>query len=367
MWKEVQPNGKCKYIERYTDPITGKQKKASITLAKDTPSNYKLAYKELQNKIGSLASSDSLKIDLKSLCASYYAYQEKMVKMVTYKRNVGTLNHLKTLLGEHSIVDNLTIGYIEQKLFEHTSDPVTLNGYYMRLKALFKWGFERELHDNYRITKLKPFPEDTSKKERIKDKYLEKSELDKFINGIKEPHWQLVARFLVLSGLRMGEFCALDDKDVDIKNRLIYVNKNYDYRNKVITTTKTFESNREVYMQEELLQVAKEIKHYMKLRKVSIGFRTDIFFSLYGEHLSHFAFNKYLRENSEKIIGRRITPHALRHTHASLLAANGMDIEAIQRRLGHSNSKITKEVYIHTTSELKKRDADAISRISLGI
>lgn len=367
MWKEVQPNGKCKYIERYTDPITGKQKKASITLAKDTPSNYKIAYKELQNKIGSLASSDSLKIDLRTLADNYYAYQKVHVKTCTYKRNKGVLNNLISYLDESAIVDNLTRAYINQKLFEHTRDHVTLNGYYTRLRAMFRWGYDEELHDNIKITRLKPFEEEISKKERIKDKYLEQRELNKLIDGLDVVHWQLIARFLVLSGLRIGEFMALNDDDVDIKTKTIYVSKNYDHINKLITTPKTLESKRELYMQDELLQVAKEIKHYMKLRKVSIGFRTDIFFSLDGDYMKHGAFNKYLRENSEKIIGRRITPHALRHTHASLLAAKGMSLEAIQRRLGHSNSKITKEIYIHVTEELKKRDADAISKISLGI
>lgn len=367
MWKEIQPNGKCKYIERYLDPVTLTQKKVSVTLDKDTKSNQKLAYKELQDRIASLVASNGSKINLKSLAKSYYTYQEKMVKINTATRNKGVLERLIKIIGANSLVDNLTVGYIEQRLFTVTSDPVTLNGYYTRLRAMFRWGFDRELHDNYRITKLKPFPEEISKKERIQDKYLEQEELTKLIDGLNEIHWSMITRFLVLSGLRIGEFCALNDEDVDIDNRVIKVYKTYNFRNNIIQSAKTLESNRDVYMQDELIQVVKEIKHYMKLCRVSVGFRNNIFFSLNGERMKHDAYNKYLKENSERILGKRVTPHTLRHTHASLLAAKGMSIDSIQRRLGHSNSKVTKEVYIHITSELKKQDAEAIQQIKLGI
>ena len=36
MWTEKTKNGKFKHVERYTDPITGKEKKVSITTEKNT-------------------------------------------------------------------------------------------------------------------------------------------------------------------------------------------------------------------------------------------------------------------------------------------------------------------------------------------
>ncbi|MGE6629143.1 tyrosine-type recombinase/integrase [Bacillus sp. NPDC077027] len=49
----------------------------------------------------------------------------------------------------------------------------------------------------------------------------------------------------------------------------------------------------------------------------------------------------------------KITPHHLRHTYASLLFADGIDLKETQRRLGHSRSKTTLDVYYHVMRETK--------------
>lgn len=51
MWSEKLPNGKFRFAERYTDPLTGKQKKVSITLDKDTAVTRKRAQVVLNDKI----------------------------------------------------------------------------------------------------------------------------------------------------------------------------------------------------------------------------------------------------------------------------------------------------------------------------
>lgn len=60
-----------------------------------------------------------------------------------------------------------------------------------------------------------------------------------------------------------------------------------------------------------------------------------------------------------------ITVHALRHTHASLLLEKGVSIDMISRRLGHKNSKITREIYLHVTEKLKEKDNSQIAAINI--
>lgn len=57
--------------------------------------------------------------------------------------------------------------------------------------------------------------------------------------------------------------------------------------------------------------------------------------------------------------------HELRHTHTSLLLEQGVSIDTISRRLGHENSRITREIYLHVTEKLKERDNEQLARISL--
>ena len=70
----------------------------------------------------------------------------------------------------------------------------------------------------------------------------------------------------------------------------------------------------------------------------------------------NYAFNKYLKELSQRVLGRTITTHALRHTAASLLIADGVPLETVSRMLGHEDSKVTREIYFHITKTLKKKD-----------
>lgn len=54
---------------------------------------------------------------------------------------------------------------------------------------------------------------------------------------------------------------------------------------------------------------------------------------------------------------RKVSLHALRHTHASQLIASGMDVITISRRLGHGSPTITLGVYGHLFTNSDDRAA----------
>lgn len=88
-------------------------------------------------------------------------------------------------------------------------------------------------------------------------------------------------------------------------------------------------------------------------------------FSKDGSHIKYYTYNKYLKANTLQLIGRELTPHAMRHTHASLLAEHGVDLETISRRLGHGDSRVTKEIYLHVTKTLKEKDDAQIAKVKI--
>ena len=67
MWIEETKNGKFKFVERYTDYITGKQKKVSVTMDKNTPKNRKLALEMLNKKMQSKLPTNENNITLSFL------------------------------------------------------------------------------------------------------------------------------------------------------------------------------------------------------------------------------------------------------------------------------------------------------------
>ena len=62
---------------------------------------------------------------------------------------------------------------------------------------------------------------------------------------------------------------------------------------------------------------------------------------------------------------KHLHPHIFRHTHTALLAEQGISLDAIARRLGHSNSDVTKQIYFHVTKKLKKLDENALDKVSI--
>ena len=79
-----------------------------------------------------------------------------------------------------------------------------------------------------------------------------------------------------------------------------------------------------------------------------------------------FRFNKasyrYNFKNATiKVLGRDLRVHDLRHSHASFLINNGVDILLISKRLGHSNTAMTLNVYSHLYPD---RENEAINLIN---
>lgn len=368
MWAEELKNGKYRFAERYTDPLTGKQKKISVVLEKNTAKTRKEAFDILQLKIDKALTGDkNSKLTLKQLVELYRIEQKQTVKASTYQRNYFACKTLLSILGEDILVDKLNAGYIRQKFLTTGKEMSTLNEHLTRLKALLRWGYRSDLiHDISYLDKLERF-KDIPHRQKIQDKFLEASELKTLLDYMNHERWKDLTEFLALSGLRFGEAAALLVSDVDLKNRIIHITKNYDTVNDVVTTPKTSCSIRDIYIQDELLVVCKRIENNALVDSMISSTRhlTPFISNENGQRVNFYTYNKYLRENSLSALGRGITPHTLRHTHASLLMEQGIDIETISRRLGHENSKITREIYLHVTDKLKEKENEQLREIHL--
>lgn len=360
MWRETLKNGKVRYAERYKDPLTLKDKKISITMPKDTAANQKKALEELTRKIEKIQCQVTTEnVTLLQLYEKYMIYQGQMVKPSTIERNKRTLRKLIKVFNENAVVNKLTVAYITEKLLSMNCSNVTRNEYIRRFKAMLNWGKKLDLHQNYKLCEnLTSFKEEQTKKERIQDKYLEPEEIQTLLDHMAQGKnwiWYYLTKFLLLSGLRIGEAVALNLED--ISTEYISVTKTYDFINEIVTAPKTLTSNRNVYIQPELAECIKTYLRYRKEHNFEKGIQSTLFFnSSKGSYLSYYAYEKYLKEASIKVLERSITAHTLRHTHASLLLAEGVPIDTISRRLGHENSKITREIYLHTTQKLVESD-----------
>lgn len=166
--------------------------------------------------------------------------------------------------------------------------------------------------------------------------------------------------------MRIGELVALEDSDVDITSKTIRVTKTYYPATKYATSAKTSDSIRNLHIQPELLLLIKKLRLWRKETMFENGIKSTLFMPHLktGGYLSYGTYNLHLKTAASEVLGREITPHKLRHTHASILAET-MSAEQISRRLGHHDDKITKAIYIHITKKMKQKDNAAVDTISI--
>ena len=365
MWTVVK-DGKVMYRDSFKDPLTGARRTACVTIiGTDSKANRKLAQKELDRKIMQRTQEHTIQdITLAELKRRYIEDQRRTVKGSTCKRNDISLTVTIRQIGEDVLVSQLTAGYIRERMLAKTTQPSTYNEYIKRLKAMLRWGYDNDyLTDMNVICKIKRLKDDSSNDTTMKpeDKYMEHDQLVAVLNYMEQSQelWWLLSRFLVCSGLRIGEAIALEKSD--ISDGFIHVNKTHSATTGETTTPKTARSHRDVYIQPELEDVIKDIRRYMRNQDIMTGTRSELFFHTpTGEHISYDAYGKYVRETTEKVIGTRRTPHSFRHTHASILFGEGVSVDTISRRLGHESSKITESIYLHIVEKIREADMAAI-------
>jgi integrase len=373
MWCNIQKNGTAVYRARYKNPLTGKLEIASVSMPRDSVQTRNKAQRELTAKIEA-AIAELQCVDcsttLSQLQKEYLKTQALTLKQSTVKRNEIITSSVLDLLNPDAIVNNLTAQYVNSRLLDSGKPVSTVNNYITRFKAMLNWGYANDYHNNLAlISKLKPFV-DSCEEQEITLKYLEPTEAKDLLAAIKEDNswnWYYITSILLLTGLRFGELSALEVSDIDMSNLTIRISKTYDSINDIVTTPKTDNSKRTIHIQPDLLTELKKCMLWRNEMMIERNIRTKLLIPNIktGDHILHRSYEKYLGDISEKLLGRHVTPHMLRHTHASLLAANGMTPDEIARRLGHSKSTITSKIYIHVTQKVIENDNKKIDQIKL--
>lgn len=165
------------------------------------------------------------------------------------------------------------------------------------------------------------------------------------------------------SGIRIGELCALQWKDVDFKNnkltisktiqRIYIKDKDNNISKIIVSTPKTKNANREIPINKDFLEILKKLKsekdnYILSNTSKYVEPRT------YRKH-----FNKVLRELKIK----QFNFHSLRHTFATNCISLGCDYKTVSELLGHANVNITLNLYVHPRYSQKKKCIDLISKI----
>ncbi len=211
----------------------------------------------------------------------------------------------------------------------------SLNLVVQALRSYFRFeGLDEEAE------KLKP-----PKVPRSLPKALTKEEVKKLLSVISplRKRDRLIVLLLYGTGLRVSELCNLKIKDVDLNRGIITVRRGKGAKDRLVPLSKP---------------IIKEIREYLALREDSSEYLLVEERRERKDRISPktvwYILNKY-----GKKAGIKVTPHMLRHSFATHMLENGVDIRVIQEILGHSNLSTT-QIYTKVTVEhLKKAQEKA--------
>lgn len=134
--------------------------------------------------------------------------------------------------------------------------------------------------------------------------------------------------FLCCTGLRVGEFLALDfDRDIAVRRKLIHVTKTRDKdTGELILTPKTESSIRDVPFTLWLLPYIEELKNY---------------------NYTYSGIRNYFSKLYRKLRVTGCNLHSFRHTFVSVCNVVGMKSKTAQALVGHSDVNLTLNIYAH--------------------
>lgn len=168
---------------------------------------------------------------------------------------------------------------------------------------------------------------------------LNKGEVDGMLEATLNLKHRLVLMFLYYTGIRLDEAINLKWEDIDFKRNIIHLK------------TAKGEKERVIFLHDKL----KNFIEYFNIKKE--GF---VFLSNMGKKYDGRTIQMIVRHAAARAgIGKKITPHTLRHSFATHLLEAGADIRHIQKLLGHSNLQTT-QIYTHVANKDIKKLANLL-------
>lgn len=230
-----------------------------------------------------------------------------------------------------------------------------------KYKVIFKHAqIYFKLHHNPSsvIEQLKPTHEEKIKQRNRESNIWGNDEFEKFISCVRKPMYKELFVLLYMTGMRLGEALALSWKDFDSVNSLIHITKSLTRKTEhglyEIGEPKNFSSIRDISLG---INLTNYLLEYKKREQQTPGFNDEWFIFGKNKPLPQTTIDRVKNRAINESGVPKIKIHDLRHSHASFLIGNGMNIVAVSKRLGHSDINMTLKVYTHL---LKKNDKEII-------
>ena len=226
--------------------------------------------------------------------------------------------------------EKITDDDIKEFLASKISDDSLSNSSIALIKASLKFFYTDMLGKNMSLIKTPK----TSKKLPV---VLTRKEIKDLIDNTENIKHRLLIEFLYSTGLRLSECINLQYSDLDLNDGTGWVRLGKGAKDRIFIISEIFKRDLLGYIE----KTEAEGKGYI--------------FSVNGRKMSPRGLQDAIKVSARRAgIEKKVHVHTLRHSFATHLLENGVDIRKIQKLLGHSNLQTT-EIYTQVSSdEIKK-------------
>lgn len=303
-------------------------------------------------------------------------YYKNSVKYSTYTEKIIQFNnHIRNSKLGDMLLQNIKPLHIQDFINNKIDDncaPSSIKLYLSTLRQLFK----QAVNEGF-ISKTPYISFGVPKKETKTKQILSQEEEKIFFKYAKKYKYYDLYKFLLFTGVRIGEALALNWEDVDMTKKIIYINKTVDYytgkrqeilkqydssnqiktlNNFIYGKPKTHKSNRLVYMSDDCYDLLKQLLNERNNKETDLIFHTRL-----GLNITTCAVDKNLKLisnliNEHGIKFPHISAHCFRHTFATRCIEQGVNPQVVQTLLGHSSLVMTLGIYTHITENYIKQE-----------
>jgi len=214
-------------------------------------------------------------------------------------------------------------------------------------------------------------PEAPKTKFIVKENYYDDEQvLSLFVALENEPiKYKVIIYLTIDTGLRLSEVAGAEWSDIDFKSKQLDITRQRQYVSGYGTFNADPKSDsgiRKITISDMVVDMLREYQTYQKIMRLQHG------------SLWHESNNVFIHEDGKPIFPNRpsiwfseflvrknlpkITFHGLRHTNASLLIAEGIDIVTLSGRLGHADKNMTLKTYSHIIKSKEKQAANRMDQ-----